>query len=68
MSELEFVPTSELIDELMQRETFVGVIIYSPEEDLGTKNNFHLKMYATPNRESTTNILQMALDQLSLVE
>jgi hypothetical protein len=30
--ELEFYSTSELIDELMRRRTFLGVIIHSAEE------------------------------------
>ena len=34
-SELELVPTRELIEELMRRQSFVGVVVHALEESRG---------------------------------
>ena len=62
---LEFATTTELIEELMGRDTFVGLVL-SSEDEQKFEGQMHdkFKMYATGNVESTIQMLQVAVDIL----
>jgi hypothetical protein len=59
---MEFVPTATLIQELMRRNTFAGIIIYSPEQHLepGQVHN-HFELCSALDEEGTRLILERTL-------
>ncbi len=59
---LEFATTQELIDELMRRTTFAGLVLCSSKEHKNP-NTFHddLRLFTTADAESTLAILEKAL-------
>lgn len=64
-ADLNFVSTRDLIKELTSRQTFAGLILYSPEEHKGDEqihNQFHL--LTTTSVEGTEELLMRALDCL----
>lgn len=64
-SDLAFVSTPDLVKELASRQTFAGLILYSPEEhrsDEQVHNQFHL--ITTTSVEGTEELLVRALDCL----
>lgn len=63
MDDLSLVPTQDLIDELMGRTTFAGIILYSPNNhrnDDQVHDDFHL-LTATTN-EDTIHLLERAAE------
>lgn len=66
--ELEFATNKELIGELMKRQTFAGIIIFSQDEhrqNTQTHNDFHLYTAACP--EDTVYILKKVISELEQV-
>ncbi len=61
-TELEFVPTEELIRELFDRRLFVGVLIYSPDPHRSEDQQHRdFKLLATTDDASTILMLQSGL-------
>jgi 3-dehydroquinate dehydratase len=64
--DLELTTSEELMKELINRTTFVGIIIHSKHENRGnhvTHSNFTVKIGAL-NDEQAIHILELALDKL----
>ena len=63
--ELEFASTPDLIKELMNRQTFVGLIICSEDENKhDTQCHEKFKFYSTSDIESTLAMLRIAVQML----
>ena len=61
--EVEWLTTEELIDELMRRETFVGVIIRPVNVDEEICDNFTMSSKGF-NHEHLTELLRLAIKSL----
>lgn len=67
--ELEFATNKELVGELMKRQTFAGIIIFSQDEhkqNTQMHNDFHLYTAACP--EDTVDILKKIILELEQVQ
>ena len=67
--ELEFATNRDIIGELIKRQTFAGVIIFSQDEhrqNTQTHNDFHLYTAASP--EDTVAILRRIILKLEKVQ
>lgn len=65
--ELEFATNKELVGELMNRQTFAGIVIFSQDEhrqNAQTHNHFYLYTVVCP--EDTVDILKMILSELEV--
>lgn len=64
--ELAFVQTEELIQELLNRMSFVGILLYSEKEAVGLSRHKSFMMKATSNltREQMLSILETATESL----
>lgn len=65
-TELAFYQTEELIQELLNRMSFVGILLYSEKEAVGISKHKSFLMKATDNltREQMLSILGSATDSL----
>ena len=65
MDELELVPTEELIKEILSRNTFAGLILYSPETHK-FDGQFHedFQLRTTASEEDTVRLLNMAAEAI----
>lgn len=66
MTQLEMIPTEELVRELFGRKTFAGVLIYSPENhkrDGQVHRRFNL--LTTTNNEQAKILLERGIDSLN---
>ena len=65
--ELEFSTNKDLIGELMKRQTFAGIIIFSQDEhkqNIQTHNDFYIYTAAGP--EDTVDILKKVISKLEV--
>jgi len=60
---LEFATNHELIDELMNRTTFAGVVVCSRKERKSDEVHDNWNVYTSLNVEQTKLILENALEQ-----
>lgn len=69
MLELELVPTPDLIKELFNRTTFVGVLVYSDDEIRASGQVIRsLKVESSADSEGTQRLLEMALEAVKQTE
>lgn len=61
--DLEFASNEELIKELMERQTFAGVIVCSRKERKDREVHDNWDVYSCLNFEQTKLILEHALEQ-----
>ena len=62
---LEFATTQELLEELMNRETFVGMIIHSEDENKSQSQvHENFRFYTTSDIQSTIVMLNTAIESL----
>lgn len=62
---LEFATTQELIDELMKRTTFAGLVLCSSTEHKHDRQvHSDLRLYTTADEESTVQILERAITSI----
>ena len=66
MSNLAYYTTDQLVGELIQRETFAGIVIRSPKEVRGSENHRDWDLYHTPNIDprQVQTILKQFVKQL----
>ena len=60
MAELEFATTEDMIKEIMKRNTFAGIIIYSENQHFAhgqTHDNF--KVYSSVCDQNTVKLLEL---------
>lgn len=61
MSCLEFATNQELIDELTKRVTFVGVLVYSQDEQkFAQQIHSNLRVFTSADRDGTLTMLEVA--------
>ena len=65
MDELELVSTEDLIKEVLSRNTFAGLILYSPETHK-FNGQFHedFQLRTTASEEDTVRLLNMAAEAI----
>lgn len=64
--DLELATTAELIRELTKRETFVGLVLFSQQEQkVSGQYHDNFAMHTTLNGECTTKLLEIALSYIS---
>lgn len=64
--ELELHTTDELIQELLSRSTFIGVIIYAADEHRSDEQiHDDFRLYSTTDEEGTLKILQHGVHVLN---
>ena len=70
--ELELFATEELIDELMRRTTFQGVIIHARDEAKSRywdgERVFRVRINENLNREETSRLLEVVSQHISRIE
>ncbi len=64
MKDLELATTAEIINELVKRTTFGGIIIHSEEEDRGQAHK-NFRLFTALNSEDSSTMLEVALDALA---
>jgi len=63
--ELEFATTGEILTELFNRKTFIGVIISSAKEHLSPHTNHDdFRMSTAVTREQTIHLLEYTIERL----
>lgn len=69
-SDLAFHSSQELIDELMRRKTFLGVVIHSEEEwrgqGWGSERNFKVDFCPHLDTATGSRLLQIIADHIEL--
>lgn len=65
MPELELASTEELIQELMKRTTFAGMVLYSPEEHR-KQDQMHseFRLLTAASAEDTMDLLARAMESV----
>lgn len=65
-TELAFCQTDDLIQELLNRMSFVGILVHSEKEAVGMSRHKSFMMKTTPNltQEQIIAILETAVSQL----
>lgn len=59
---LEFATSEELVKELLKRETFPGIIIYSKETHRKDHQNHEMVAASTMDSKSTISVMKQALN------
>jgi hypothetical protein len=68
-TELAFVPSRELVDELVRRQSFLGVIVHAVEETRGQgwagSKNFQVRFNENLDAESVSRLLNIVAEGIS---
>jgi hypothetical protein len=66
-SPIEFFTTAELVDELMRRQTFLGVVVHSEEELKGTwkgERTFKVRFNSNLDAAQTCRLLETVAEHM----
>jgi hypothetical protein len=67
-TELAFVPTRELVDELVRRQSFLGVVVHALEETRGKgwtgNKNFQVRFNSNLDAEAVSRLLNVVAEGL----